>query len=106
MKREIKFRAWNKDQMVYSTNEFRSEHFLTTSGDILNRYSTVMQFTGLTDKNGKDIYEGDIVQSEQLVTLMPVDFEIGSFGVPDYHLHQLSDIEVIGNIYQNPELLK
>ena len=79
---------------------------------------TVGQFTGLHDKNGKEIYEGDIV----LATLKffninnekcKVIFHNGSFGVQygfstDYFktFSAWDEVEVIGNIYDNPELLK
>ena len=78
---------------------------------------TVGQYTGLTDKNGKKIFEGDIIQGENLIlpveycgssfcyiqndTVYPIDD--GEVGI--YELLQ-SDYELIGNIYDNPELLK
>ena len=83
----------------------------------------VMQFTGLYDKNGKEIYEGDILRVgartkslDDLVSheLCKIDFSDGSFNVifngeeePDDFLYNYSDEfgEVVGNIYENPELL-
>lgn len=64
----------------------------------------LMQFTGLKDKNGKEIYEGDIVKSG--ITIEKVEFEDGCFVVHDYdYLHKWKHCKVIGNIYENPELL-
>ena len=73
----------------------------------------VMQFTGLLDKNGKEIYEGDIVKSEHWKpTTYQIAFGRGAFYLAMPDLHEAADVkyaekfEVIGNIYENPELLK
>ncbi len=72
----------------------------------------LMQFTGLKDKNGKEIYEGDIVKTpamlgeieyrESEVGFKLVEMGNGYYG-EDFHLH--SPLEVIGNIYENPDKL-
>lgn len=80
----------------------------------------IMQFTGLIDKNGKEIYEGDIMyfpENEQNIWEMqdikkPIIFERGAFRVDVYDTFKkvlddetASEGEIIGNIYENPELL-
>ena len=84
---------------------------------------TVGQFTGLTDKNGKKIFEGDIIRAnlesgnhEGFVwPNMPVDFQQGSFCLNDRKGYVFAVLgafapsvafEVIGNIHDNPELLE
>ena len=75
---------------------------------------TVGQFTGLTDKNGKKIFEGDIVQGKDrlekhLEVFGYIDHKNGSFVITgDFMTHYRwldYDVEVIGNIHDNPELL-
>lgn len=72
--------------------------------------STIGQYTGLTDKNGlTKIFEGDIVRifdGEYFSGVVKYSNEQGSFTVDDTSLHYwVSDIEVIGNIHDNSELL-
>jgi len=144
MQREIKFRVWDttKKEMVqvkqiiipdgndenelqelavshlkYGTNP---SHWLITS--------SIMQYTGHKDKNGKEIYEGDIVtQGEGKTGFPPYDagqprviefcngcwcFDDGDWIKFGYWIasnegrNQLKQIEVIGNIYSNPELVE
>lgn len=126
MKREIKFRAWNEGKMVdllaitplaldanMNTQlalKGMSGLFLPFGGGI-----ELMQFTGLHDKNGKEIYEGDIVQWEDTVDdgygcgyLTKIQEEV-IFGGGAYNPISTMPskyFEVIGNVYENPELLK
>ena len=70
---------------------------------------TVGQYTGLKDKNGKEIYEGDIILFNNFGdTLDKVVYSSGCFHTSGrgYLLDKIREIEVIGNIYENPELLE
>ena len=73
----------------------------------------IMQFTGLLDKNRKEIYEGDVVsgyptwgqQRKKKSEVHNVFFADGNFMCDRYALSLVREIEIIGNIYENPELL-
>ncbi len=100
----------------YCVNRF-DEHTIFIEADNGKGYAhavrpeSVGQFTGLKDKNGKEIYEGDVLQfnarfHEETKTppvLDKVEFIQGQFLPRPY---KGEDVEIIGNIYQNPELLK
>ena len=89
------------------------------AGDHVEKFpvytDTVGQFTGLTDKNGKKIFEGDIVQGKDrlekhLEVFGYIDHKNGSFVITgDFMTHYRwldYEVEVIGNIHDNPELLE
>ena len=61
MNREIKFRAWDGEQMISPDYINRQGCACWKSNSIPETTNKVMQFTGLVEKNGKEIYEGDIV---------------------------------------------
>lgn len=125
MNREIKFRAWNKiDKIMGDLLALRDD-----TGMILMQkpHSTVyrldpkdcevMQYTGLKDKNGKEIYEGDITRDKNgSIGVVQYNSERAYFEevylsgnrnfLPEESIMEALDLQVIGNIYENPELLK
>lgn len=67
MNREIKFRAWDGKKMIDNycfLNKNKGNHFFAEDENEFGNIIAVMQYTGLKDKNGKEIYEGDIYRSE------------------------------------------
>jgi len=110
MNRQIKFRAW--DNVDFMTKPFTLEEVVMGSVRFTDKDSTLMQYTGLKDKNGKEIYEGDVVATLRGNRIVIYDepafflaksllgyLEVDWFSTPTI------DEEVIGNIYENPELL-
>jgi len=136
--REIKFRAWHitsgmatftmNDLYNFEAEGARKSYVCFPDGDIHKLDDVeVMQFTGLHDKNGKEIYEGDIVeftaytkfreQSENRTKVVTYSCEPnGRVGFTpmvwhtdvedDYYNYEIENIRIIGNIYENPELLE
>lgn len=125
--REIKFRAWDKEK-----NKFVQDvDGVSLDGQILDLWMSehgignrdrdvvLMQYTGLKDKNGKEVYEGDVL-STNLTSPDAIKFVyVKCFSGGEYVFKATTenystswrelcnlDVEVIGNIYSNPELLK
>ena len=121
--REILFRGkrtdngnWIEGHLFARTNDcFIIPLPIITSKSLVNR-ETVGQFTGLTDKNGKKIFEGDIVRYMSKETMVVVwnkdsaSFAIAYSAINFNYLATISSahiyLEVIGNIHDNPELLE
>lgn len=111
--REIKFRALNKEFSGCASDWIYWRLGESPNYDLL-KMETVGQFTGLHDKNGKEIWEGDIVKLVGIdITgsrIASVLFDKGSFreNYMGYSLDSYKnyEMEVLGNIHENPELLK
>lgn len=131
--REIKFRAWIKktDEVVYFTSSQNSEIHITSNnsfwsvidgrsrlGGNADDSAILMQYTGLKDKKGVEIYEGDIVKSK---SHNPENYELrfieggfccvwgeGQMPIDINHFYPSigTDLVIIGNIHENPELFK
>lgn len=133
MNREIKFRARSSGKMLYSDKpghfilKWQNEAQITDGlwlsydedgesggkGGTSENHPTLMQYTGLKDKNGKhDIYEGDILRDSEGLGVGAVEYlpdaarfvVAGNHGIESGLIYQ--HWTVIGNIYENPELLE
>lgn len=120
--REIKFRGYNGEKWLFGNLDI---DYKTKQAAISDnrwwrhpvRFETVGQFTGLKDSNGKEIYEGDILSlregSDEMIKV--IDFyaaitaldlsEMMNLRLLDYYFER-GEVHVIGNIYDNPELLE
>lgn len=110
--REIKFRAWDKQDHRYWNFKEMEDIGISIFGD--EPEMIIEQYTGLKDKNGKEIYEGDVlVIPDEFGTVHRISavFKNGCFVDSYYHwsisrqskAHQR---EIIGNIHENPELFE
>jgi hypothetical protein len=118
MKREIKFRAWDgiRKEMFYPYCLEHINGILTAKRYVTDENADVltvlMQFTGLHDKSGEEIYEGDIVETDHiLIPTAIVCYVNGGFEAKaikdDVYISEKRAIKkVIGNIYENHDLLK
>lgn len=117
--REIKFRAWDIERNEFTNDKLTASvafEILSKESEQKNveKFFLLMQYTGLLDKNGVEIYEGDIVEhyhlGEMVKSVIHWNEEKAMFclrydgdKLNGWHLNPKS-LEVIGNIHQNPEL--
>lgn len=121
-----KFRAWDEKNKEMFKDTFAvtesgevvtvEQDFITNAPDyIFVDHLTLMQSTGLTDKNGKEIFEGDIIDSTDGFLTGVIEFRVslGMFvsDLVEYNSFErlcnvASSRKIIGNIYENPELLE
>ena len=121
--RQIKFRVWNGQQMEYDImagllGAFYVQGIDENDSASMSPFNTkyfddtpLMQFAGLLDKKEKEIYEGDIIRKGRNKFI--IEFRDGGFEMVGIGFVCVArfcsayrDIEVIGNIYENPELLE
>jgi len=136
VKRLFKFRVWGKDEleekykMFYDDEEILVPYHIGLFGDLNNKDFITMQYTGLKDCKGKEIYEGDILSYKNFTTpkhkgVWHVEWNAyfwdvirhfapryegdkgeGWFEGQDFFWKNHEYMEIIGNIYENPELVK
>jgi uncharacterized phage protein (TIGR01671 family) len=124
MDREIKFRIWDKkskhfcytdENMDYFAYFPRIDDMVYWDGNPMDDRVVLSQYTGINDKKGRPIYEGDILNdADDLFIDAMVRFDAGGFGVDaiyDCIFCYLGDLdqdvlEVVGNVFENPELIK
>ena len=117
--REIKFRVWNYDKMRYDVTELKCNNGLVEGFYLDGAYvfGHIMQYTGQKDVNGKEIYEGDILKRPYYTDVYTCEVcwsnnsywyikYIQDEGVEKIDEAFIENMEIIGNIFENPELLE
>ena len=113
MNREIKFRAWNGGQpkAILEWNFILKLPMNEIFGEMKPEKLVLMQYTGLKDKNGKEIYENDLIMQQDYKKPLEIYFCEHCTGfrarLNGYGNNEIikDDCEIIGNIYENPNLL-
>ena len=117
--REIKFRAWDGQQMHYDVVVVDGIGYKRGSIGMIYahgaRAGIPMQYTGLKDRNDKEIYEGDIAKSGKRLFVARWNNDIASFvwepldgesSYPCFNVGTVKNMEIVGNVFENPELLE
>lgn len=121
--KDIKCKAWDKTHKEWINYGFCLRFDANGNCEVLNAFAQPFPdrkvipvfWVGLTDKHGKDIYQGDIVKSYRPWddwgdTLQVVKYEHGtwnySYDLYEYAAKPEEDWEVVGNVYESPELLE
>jgi uncharacterized phage protein (TIGR01671 family) len=117
MSREIKFRLWVDGKMHYGHKACAVPEFTSSWGWTKRDKFVLQQFTGLLDKNGREIYEGDVVKDGNAQTYEIIYSNKGSFDLEvcgenilsglSYatQIYESKYIEIVGNSFESPELL-
>ena len=111
--REIKFRGWDSaNREMFEVRSLVWDRWM----NVVEGQDPIMQYTGLKDSKGKEIYEGDVVNMrhpdhiEVFTGKVVYDVEVLAYYLdgPRFYLmvNEFDEIEIIGNIYENPELLE
>ena len=122
--REIKFRGWDKElNFMINIKRYKIDFngqvlFDNNDKELYNQTNKIelMQYTGLKDKNGVEIYEGDIIKDGSRLWKIEISPIYGIFFIltkgghsrcyGDFGSYLVDEFKVIGNIYENPELLE
>lgn len=98
--RPIKFRAWDKKKKKMYLPYVNTT---MTHGECIDEFTDdeLMQFTGLLDRNGREIYEGDVVKGDENINNWTVEWDSAGY----WNCMRVPEIEIIGNIYEHPELI-
>jgi len=114
--REIRFRAWEKDEKKYYdldklfNNDFEKIMYLHPTFIVGKGNIVFEQYTGIKDKNNKELYENDFIKNLEYISFdhgghVQKDGVVLIENIRDNTIDYLEEFEIIGNLWQNPELL-